>query len=131
MHKLVLGSVLAAATVFAMPALSAAKSAHKDQTANAEKTEKPAAAAPLDKESQQKLKEHLRMRDHIVKNVKYPATKQSLVTTFRGLRDIKQDDRKWFEETLPNRTYDTPADVMKALGWEVAPSEATAAREGK
>lgn len=72
------------------------------------------------------------MRDHIVKSVKYPTTKENLVTAFKGLRDIKPGDKKWFEETLPSRTYDTPDEVMKALGWEVAPAEkTTTAKSGK
>jgi len=81
--------------------------------------------------AQQKLREHVKMRNHITKNVKYPATKEEIVTTFKGLHDIKPDDRKWFEETLPSKTYESPDDVMKALGWEVAPEgTATAAASG-
>jgi hypothetical protein len=121
MHKLALGLILTVATALGAPAVSAAKSARKDQTATAEKSE---AAAPLDKDAQQKLKEHLRMRNHIVKGVKYPATKESLVAAFKGFKDVKPDDRKWFDETLPTRTYETSDDVMKALGWEVAPAAA-------
>ena len=72
------------------------------------------------------------MRNHIVKSVKYPATKESLVATFKGLKDIKPGDKKWFEETLASRTYDSPDDVMKALGWDVSPADATtAAKSGK
>jgi hypothetical protein len=132
MSKLVLGLILSAVSVVGMPAARAAKSAHKDQAASADKADTSETAAPLDKEAQQKLKEHLRMRDHIVKSVKYPATKESLVTTFKGLRDVKPGDRKWFEETLPSKTYQTPDEVMKALGWEVAPAGGTTtAKNGK
>jgi hypothetical protein len=132
MSKLVLGLILSAATVFSMSAASAAKPARKDQAASADKSETSDTAAPLDKDAQQKLKEHLLMRNHIVKSVKYPASKESLVTTFKGLRDIKSGDKKWFEETLPSRTYQTPDEVMKALGWEVTPaSGTTTAKNGK
>ena len=130
MSKLVLGLMLSAAFFFTVPAVAAAKTARKEQAATADKAE--TAAAPLDKDAQQKLKDHLRMRDHIVKSVKYPATKESLVTTFKGLRDVKPGDRKWFEETLPSKTYQTPDEVMKALGWEVAPAGGTTtAKNGK
>ena len=125
MSKLALGLILSAASIFTLPAVAAARSVAKDQPA-------AAATTPSDKETQQKLKEHLRMRDHIVKSVKYPATKESLVTAFKGLRDIKPGDKKWFEETLPSKTYDTPDEVMKALGWEVAPADGTTtAKSGK
>jgi hypothetical protein len=119
MYKMVIGLVAAIATIVVAPTFSVAKSARKEQVATAEKS---TAAAPLDKEAQQKLKEHLRMREHIAKGVKYPATKESLVVAFKGFRDVKPDDKKWFDETLPSRTYETSDDVMKALGWEVAPA---------
>ena len=130
MSKLALGLMLSAAVFFTMPAVTAAaKTARKERSASADKAETPATAVPLDKEAQQKLTDHLVMRDHIVKNVKYPATKDSLVRTFKGFRDIKPGDRKWFEETLPSKTYGSPDEVMKALGWDVAPAgQATAAR---
>jgi len=131
MPKLVPGLILAAALAFALPAVSVAKSASKEPSATAEKTE-GSAAAPLDKEAQQKLKEHLRMRAHIVKNVKYPATKESLVAAFKGFKDVKPDDKKWFDETLPSKTYDSSDDVMKALGWDVTPpAPTTNAKNGK
>ena len=132
MSKLVLGLMLSAAPFFTLQTVSAAKTAPKEQPARLDKVEAPQTGAPLDKDAQQKLKDHLRMRDHILKSVKYPATKDSLVRAFKGLHDIKPGDRKWFEETLPSKTYETPDDVMKALGWEVAPAgKTTAARTGK
>ena len=130
MSKLALGLILSAASFFTLPAVTAAKTARKEQPASAGQAE--TAAAPLDKDAQQKLKDHLRMRDHIVKSVKYPATKDSLVRTFNRLHDIKPDDRKWFEATLPSKTYETPDEVMTALGWQVAPAGKTpTAKNGK
>jgi hypothetical protein len=127
MSKLVLGLILGVATAFTMPAVSVAKSAPK--AASAEKSE---GAAPLDKDAQQKLKEHVRMRNHVVKNVKYPATKESVVTAFKGFKDVKPDDKKWLEETLPSKTYETSDDVVRALGWEVEPAAPpTTAKNGK
>ena len=120
MSKLALGLILSVATAFTLPAVSAAKPAAAD---------KAEAAAPLDKEAQQKLKDHLRLRNHIVKDVKYPASKEALVTTVKGSRDVKTDDKKWLENTLPSKTYETPDDVMKALGWEVTPAAKTTAAQ--
>ena len=128
MSKFVLGLMVSMATAFAMPgALSARTASSSDTKAEAAATE--SAAGPADKEAQQKLKEHLRLRNHIVKKVKYPATKESLVASFKNARDIKTDDKKWVEETLSERTYETSDDVVKALGWEVTP--APTAKEGK
>ena len=38
------------------------------------------------------------------------------------MKGIKADDKKWFEETLPDRTYGSADEVMSALGWETAAS---------
>jgi len=130
MSKLALGLIVSAAAFFTLPAVTTAKTARKERPATADKAE--TTAVPLDKEAQQRLKDHLRMRDHIAKSVKYPATKDSLVRTFNGLHDIKPDDRKWFEATLPSKTYETPDEVMTALGWQVAPAGKTpTAKNGK
>jgi hypothetical protein len=132
MSKLALGLPLVLAAVFALPAPSSAKSAAKEQAvARADRADKTS-TAPLDKEAQQRLREHVKMRNHITKSVKYPATKEEIVTVFKGLHDMKADDRKWFEETLPSKTYASPEEVMKGLGWEVAPEEtATPTASGK
>ena len=127
MSKFVLGLMVSVATAFAMPGALSARTASSDTKAEAATTE--SAAGPADKDAQQKLKEHLRLRNHIVKKVKYPATKESLVASFKNARDIKTDDKKWVEETLSERTYETSDDVVKALGWEVTP--APTAKEGK
>jgi len=117
---------------FSTTAVGAPRAAAKASTADkAEKAEKAQTAPPLDKDAQAKLKEHMKMRNH-VKGVKYPATKEELVTAFKGFKDIKTDDRKWFEETLPNKTFDNADEVMKALGWEVSPDEtASTEKRGK
>jgi len=120
MSKLALGLILAVVGVTALPVASSAKTS-RQTTEKADTAEK--AQPALSKEEQQKLREHVKMRNHVLKGVKYPATKDELVTQFRSFKDIKADDRKWFEETLPNKTYDSPEDVMKALGWEVNPEE--------
>jgi hypothetical protein len=127
MSKLMLAMFLTVAVGFSTTAIGAPRAAAK---ASADKAEK-AQAAPLDKDAQAKLKEHMKMRNH-VKGVKYPATKEELVTAFKGFKDIKADDRKWFEETLPNKSFDNPDEVMKALGWEVSPDEtASTEKRGK
>ena len=73
--------------------------------------------AGMSKEDQAKLKEHNKLRNEITK-VKYPATKTEVVSHVKG---IKADDKKWFEETLPEKTYESANDVMSALGWEAVP----------
>jgi hypothetical protein len=83
-----------------------------------------AAAAPLSKDDQEKLKEHNKLRDQI-KKVKYPAAKSTIVSHVKG---IKADDKKWFDQTLPDKTYTSADEVYSALGWETAPAGGTAAK---
>jgi hypothetical protein len=103
--------IAALAVAFAIPTLSAISVA----TAETEKVEQSATGA-ISKEDQAKLKEHNKLRAAIGR-VKYPAAKADVVSHVKG---IKPDDKKWFEETLPDRTYDSANDVMAALGWETA-----------
>jgi hypothetical protein len=80
-------------------------------------------ASNMSKEDQEKLREHNKLRAEI-KKVKYPAAKADVVAHVKG---IKADDKKWFEETLPDKTYATADDVFSALGWETGtPDEGSA-----
>ena len=57
----------------------------------------------MSKEDQQKVAEHNKLRNEI-KKVKYPASKADVVAHVKG---IKADDKKWFSETLPDKTYES------------------------
>lgn len=102
------------AIVFAVgigaPAL--ARSPAGDNTASGD------ASKNLSKEEKAKLAEHLKMRKHIEKDMKYPATKEDILAKCSGMKEVKTDDKKWFEATLPAGTYNSAADVEKAIGWE-------------
>ncbi|MDZ4694749.1 MAG: DUF2795 domain-containing protein [Deltaproteobacteria bacterium] len=98
----------AAAAGLSAPTFALAKPASADKSA----------ARASDSDEQKLLKEHIRLRDHITKRVKYPASKQEVVSACKGKREIKASDAKWVEETLPDRTYNSPVDVEEALGWE-------------
>ena len=90
-----------------------AKSAKSDEAA-------PSSAGSMSKDEQQKLNEHNKLRTEI-KKVKYPAAKADIVSHVKGL---KADDKKWFTDTLPDKTYGSADDVFSALGWETAPASA-------
>ena len=115
-------------TVFAF-VLAAALGATSLQTAHASNKSKSAKAAPasddatastsgMSKDDQEKLKEHNKLRSEIGK-VKYPASKATIVGHVKG---IKPDDKKWFSETLPEKTYTSADEVYKALGWPETPA---------
>ena len=71
----------------------------------------------MSKDEQQKLNEHNKLRAEI-KKVKYPAAKADIISHVKGL---KADDKKWFSDTLPDKTYGSADDVFSALGWEQSP----------
>ena len=84
-----------------------------------------ASTAGMSKDDQEKLKEHNKLRAEIGK-VKYPASKNTIVAHVKG---IKPDDKKWFSETLPAKTYTSADDVYKALGWPETPAAAPDAQK--
>ena len=114
MRKSNMGWVLGLAMALGIPSVSAAYAASKP-----EKAEEPAPAA-ASKDDQEKMKEHMKLRTEI-KKVKYPAAKAIIVSKVKG---VKADDKKWFTETLPDKTYSSADEVYSALGWEATPPPA-------
>ena len=112
MRKLNIGWMMGLALALAVPSFSNALAATPKAASSDE------AAPSLSKEDQAKLNEHNKLRMEI-KKVKYPASKASIVAHVKG---IKTDDKKWFSETLPDKTYASADDVFSALGWEAAPA---------
>ncbi|MBI2600996.1 DUF2795 domain-containing protein [Candidatus Daviesbacteria bacterium] len=55
--------------------------------------------------------------DHLKNHQMYPATKEELVKTCNELSDFSKEDKQWFMENLPAGTYESPEEVMMALGW--------------
>jgi hypothetical protein len=112
MRKLNMGWMMALALGLAVPSFSNAIAAGTKA-----KTDETAAAAPMSKDEAQKLAEHNKLRAEI-KKVKYPAPKSKVVASVK----IKPDDKKWFTDTLPDKTYESADDVFSALGWETTPA---------
>ena len=57
--------------------------------------------------------------DHLKTHIgKWPATRTELVAACNGLTDFTPEDKAEFEAKLPEGSYNTPEDVMKALGWQ-------------
>ena len=86
------------------------------------KTAKSSADKAASSDDADKVKEHNKLRGQIAK-MKYPAAKADIVSHVKGM---KADDKKWFTETLPDKTYSSADEVYQALGWptgeEAAPS---------
>jgi hypothetical protein len=115
MLKSKVGWTLALALALAVPSFSTAFAVNPKATATGEET--APSTSGLSKEDQEKLKEHNKLRSQI-KGVKYPAPKATIVAKVKG---IKPDDKKWFTDTLPDKTYTSADEVFTALGWETTP----------
>ena len=118
MRKLNMGWMMALALGLAVPSFSTAFAAGT-KSAKSTQSDEPA-AAPMSKDEAQRLAEHNKLRAEI-KKVKYPAPKATIVAHVKG---VKADDKKWFADTLPDKTYGSADDVFSALGWETAPASA-------
>ena len=116
MRKLNMGWMMGLALALAVPSFSTAFAAVVEDGAPAATT----AAPSMSKEDQAKVTEHNKLRTEI-KKVKYPAAKATIVAHVKG---IKADDKKWFSETLPDKTYGSADEVFSALGWEATPASA-------
>ncbi|MCL4365830.1 DUF2795 domain-containing protein [Patescibacteria group bacterium] len=55
------------------------------------------------------------MADHL-NHVSYPASKQDLVEACEDMSDVSQDDKKWFMDKLPDKTFNDSDEVKHALG---------------
>ena len=55
---------------------------------------------------------------HLKTHQTYPATKTDLVAACNGLSDFSEEDKKMFSDTLPEGTYNSAEDVMKALNMQ-------------
>lgn len=53
---------------------------------------------------------------HLKEHQDYPATKEELVEVCNNLSDFSEEDKKWFETNLPEGTYNSADEVIKALG---------------
>lgn len=56
--------------------------------------------------------------DHLKNHQDYPATKEELVAACNNLSDFSEEDKRTFEENLPEGVYESAEDVIRALGWE-------------
>jgi len=54
--------------------------------------------------------------DHFKTHQSYPATKADLVAECDNLSDFSEEDKKEFTEKLPEGTYNSADEVIKALG---------------
>jgi hypothetical protein len=58
------------------------------------------------------------VKSHLKDHQKYPATKAELVAECNNLSDFSAEDKKEFAEKLPDGSYNSAEEVIKALEFE-------------
>ncbi len=61
-----------------------------------------------------------RILRHINDHVNYPTTKKDLKDACNNMMDIPDEDKKLFAEKLPEGKYETPGEIIEALGIDLA-----------
>lgn len=54
--------------------------------------------------------------EHLDEHITYPATKGDIVKACNMMSDVPAEHKKWFEEKLPDGTYESAEEVKMALG---------------
>jgi len=54
--------------------------------------------------------------EHVKQHVTYPTTKNELVAACNKMYDVPEREREWFKRVLPDRTYRSSDEVIRALG---------------
>ncbi len=99
--KRILVAVFASSALLSLPALAQGTEAAKPKTEAAPKS------GWSDPEG---------VKEHVLKHVKYPASKGDLVKACNSMADVPAADKEKFAKKLPDKTYASADDVMKALG---------------
>jgi hypothetical protein len=97
MRNVIKNLTLALALTVASPALVAAPTAFA----------KPAASLKVDWK---------KTEDHLRNHQSYPATRAELLASCKDLMDFSDAEKKWFADHLPEGSYKSADDVLKALG---------------
>lgn len=55
--------------------------------------------------------------EHIKNHISYPATAGDLKAACNNMSEFSDEDKKWVADKLPEGTYNSAEEVIKALGW--------------
>ncbi|MFL5305010.1 MAG: hypothetical protein ACJ8F1_07340 [Polyangia bacterium] len=56
-----------------------------------------------------------KVNQHLTRHQTYPATRAQLLASCKGLVDFSPGEKRWFADHLADGTYQSAAEVMKAL----------------
>jgi len=56
--------------------------------------------------------------EHLKTHQTFPATKPELVKACEDLKDFSAEDKKWFMDNLPDKTFNSAQEVIEAMGWQ-------------
>jgi hypothetical protein len=99
-RKIVAGLATALGLVIALPAFAG---------------DKPAAPAAEKKDAAHKWANEKTAMTHLKEHIKYPATKTEILAQCTGMSEADKADKEWLTANLPEGSYKTADEVMKAL----------------
>jgi len=76
----------------------------------------PAARAAAAAEDAAVKPDTKKLTQHLKEHQTYPATRAELLAACNGLVEFKAGEKRWYAEHLPEGTYKSAAEVLKALG---------------
>jgi hypothetical protein len=53
--------------------------------------------------------------NHIKNDVNYPASKQDIMEACSGFSEVSKQERDWFDDTIPDRTFNSANEVVMAI----------------
>jgi hypothetical protein len=59
-----------------------------------------------------------KLKSHAADHIKYPATRAEIVAACAQTPEFSPGEKKWISENLPEGTYSSPDDVLRALKME-------------
>lgn len=55
--------------------------------------------------------------EHIKNHIEYPATADELKMACQEMAELGDKEKEWIKTHLPDSTYNSPDEVLRALGW--------------
>jgi hypothetical protein len=75
----------------------------------------PAEGTPSDADVMAVQPDVTKLKAHAVDHIKYPATRAEILAACAQTPEFSAGEKKWIEQNLPEGTYNSPDDVLRAM----------------
>jgi hypothetical protein len=117
MRTLAIAALLCGLTIGCSKSEEPAAAQAPEATAGSETgaTPMPAEGVPSDASVVAVQPDLTKFKGHAADHIKYPATRAEVVAACAQTPEFSAGEKKWINENLPEGTYNSPDDVLKAL----------------